>query len=49
MPKRMVDAVNPETKKHHSAQELSLILNNAKAWQEVYKDLMYFILKIKFT
>ena len=44
MPKRMVDTVNPEIKKHHSAQDLCLILNDAKAWKTVYKDIMYFIL-----
>ena len=27
MPKRMVDTVNPEIKKHHSAQDLYLTLN----------------------
>ena len=32
MPKSTVDTVNPEIKKHHSAQDLCLILNNAKAW-----------------
>ena len=44
MPKRMVDTINPEIKKHHSAQDLCLILNDAKAWQAVYKDTVYFIL-----
>ena len=44
MPKRMVDIVNPEIKKHHSAQALCLILNDVKAWKTVYKDIIYFIL-----
>ena len=35
IPKMTVDTVNPEIKKHHSAQDLSLILNHAKAWQAV--------------
>ena len=35
MPKRTVDTVNPEIKKHHSAQDLCLIPNHAKAWQAV--------------
>ena len=35
MPKRIVDTVNPEIKKHHSAQDLHLILNRAKAQQAV--------------
>ena len=35
IPKRTVDTVNPEIKKHHSAQNLLLILNRAKAQQAV--------------
>ena len=44
MPKRMVEKVKPEIKKHHSAQDLCLILNDVNAWQTVYKDIVYFIL-----
>ena len=32
MPKRKVDTVNPEIKKHQSAQDLCLILSDAEAW-----------------
>ena len=35
IPKRTVDTVNPEIKKHHSAQDLCLILKHAKAWQAI--------------
>ena len=44
MPKRMVDTINPEIKKHHSARDICLILNNAKVCQTVYKDTVHFIL-----
>ena len=40
----MVDTVNPEIKKHHSARDICLILNNAKVCQTVYKDTVHFIL-----
>ena len=49
MPKRMVDTVNPEIKKHQSAQDLCLILSDAEAWQAVYKDTMHLIVQVKFT
>lgn len=44
MPKRTVPTVRTEIKKHHSAQDLCLSFHDAKAWQAVYKDIMYFIL-----
>ena len=39
MPKRMVDTVNPEIKKHHSAQDLYLILNGTKDGRQFVKIL----------
>ena len=46
MPKRMVPAVRTEIKQYHSAQDLCLSFNYAKAWQTVYKNVMCFILQI---
>ena len=44
IPKRMVNTVKPEIKKHHSAQDLFFFFNDPKAQQTLYKCVMYFIL-----